>query len=232
MAGRAEIKPEITWRKQDWAYAQVRDWVISGELEPGTRIDQVELAGRIGISRIPLREALARLIGEGFLTDARHQRLIVTELSLLDARDIYCGRANLESALSGEAARNAAAAPEELAQIADTLDSAELLLESADTEQFRTLDRAFHEGIYRMANMPKTFGAASAMYGMGERYVRFYLSDRSRIATSHAEHVKIFKAVEAGDVDSATKLTRIHVTTGLALIEANFGSDANAAGEP
>ncbi|MGV9801680.1 GntR family transcriptional regulator [Mycobacterium sp. NPDC003449] len=216
------IMPEISWRKQDWAYAQVRDWIISGELEPGTRIDQEELAGRIGISRIPLREALARLIGEGFLSDAPHRRLVVTELSIFDARDIYCGRRNLESALAGEAARNAAAASEQLQQVAATLAQAETLLDRGDAAEFRSLDRAFHEGIYAMADMPKTFGAASAMYGMSERYVRFYLSDGSRIATSHAEHVKIFKAVKSGDADSASELTCSHVATGLALLEARL----------
>ncbi|TQC44321.1 GntR family transcriptional regulator [Rhodococcus sp. WS4] len=224
MAEKRTLSPEIGWRKQDWAYAQVRDWIISGELAPGTRIDQEELAGRIGISRIPLREALARLIAEGFLQGAAHRRVVVTSLSLIDARDVYCGREALESALAGAAAQNAASASEELGEVARILDKTELLLETGDAEEFRNLDRTFHEGIYQIANMPKSFGSARSLYAMSERYVRLYLSDSARIAASYAEHVKIYQAVKAGDAASAAGLTCSHVATGLSLLEVRLAA--------
>jgi len=216
------VVPDITWRKQDWAYEQVREWIISGELVPGESIDQEQLASVLGISRIPLREGLARLIAEGLLSGLPHRQLSVSELSAADARDVYCSRHALETTLATAAAARAGIA--DFAGVQRLLTSQRELVAAGSSGDFRRLDRQFHFGIYELADMPKTMGAASSMYSMGERYVRLYLADPQRSATSFNEHEAIFNAVKAGDSAEAGRLTGEHVAKGLTLVEARFSS--------
>ena len=204
-------------RKQDWAYEQIREWIINGELPPGSRIEQEQLATRLSISRIPLREGLARLSAEGLLHGRAHQRLIVTELTLEDARDVYCGREALEGVLAAEAATRAGG--RELSELRTILDAQRSLLSAGDADDFRRCDRDFHHAVYRLAGMPKTFNAVTGLFAMSQRYVRLYLSDADRTASSYREHAEILAAIEAGDGDLAARLTREHVRRGLVSLE-------------
>lgn len=212
--------PDISWRKQDWAYEQVRNWIITGELAPGARIEQEQLASRLGISRIPLREGLARLIAEGLVSGRPHQQLMVTELTLADARDVYCGREAVESALAAEAATRAGHA--DIEAIDAILKQQKELLGTGEPEEFRRLDREFHTAIYAMAGMPKTLNAAVSLLAMSERYVRLYLSDAKRSTASFHEHAAIFDAIKKRDSVKAARLTREHVARGLMTLEVSF----------
>jgi DNA-binding FadR family transcriptional regulator len=86
--------------KSDWAYAQLRDWIQGGVLDPGQKLDQEWLAAELGISRIPLRHALVKLEADGLVESRPHQGAIVTPLSLEAAEDIYASR--LRSMLGAE----------------------------------------------------------------------------------------------------------------------------------
>lgn len=66
----------------DLAYRRIRDLVLSGELAPGARLGQVELAERFGISRTPVREALRRLAGEGLVDQISNRGFRVADLGL------------------------------------------------------------------------------------------------------------------------------------------------------
>lgn len=217
---RGHVTPNAGWRKQDWAYEELREWILSGQLKPGTRVDQEQLAGVLGISRIPLREALARLVAEGWVSGLPHRRMIVSDLSLDDARDVYGGRHAVEAMLAEAAARNAAEA--DLGHVRDVLERQRTLLAHAAPHEIQQLDRQFHIGIYEVAGMPKTLTAAANLYSMAERYVRFYLSTSERIEASFHEHVAILNAVEKGDTSTARKLTQQHIDRGLEVLENRF----------
>jgi DNA-binding GntR family transcriptional regulator len=219
------IVPEINWRKQDWAYEQMREWIILGELPSGARIDQEQLASQLGISRIPLREAIARLTSEGLLHGKAHQQLVVSELSLEDARDVYCGRQALEGALASQAAQHAS--PDDLIQIEDVLREQESHLGTGGPDDFLKLDHRFHHLIYTTARTPKTLNAAASLFAMSQRYVRLYLSDPARSVTSFREHTAIFAAIKLGDAETASRLTIEHVATGLASLESSYGERAD-----
>jgi DNA-binding GntR family transcriptional regulator len=212
-----------TWRKQDWAYEQVREWIISNKLKPGERIDQEKLATELGISRIPLRQGLGRLISEGLIRDNPHRQWVVTELTKGDVRDIYSGREVLEALLAAEAAINAT--DEDLAAMGDALDQQEALLAEGGIEDFRKADRVFHDVLYLAARMPKTLAALNGLFTMSDRYIRIYQSDASRAAASLAEHREIFAAVVAHDSARVADLVRAHVSRGRAHLEKSGGDD-------
>lgn len=207
------------FRKQDWAYDQVRAQILSGGIPAGKPIGQEDLADSLNISRIPLREALSRLKAEGWLEGLPHRRMVVPALSLAGARDIYTGRASLESTLARTAAAAGPHAP--LAAARGVLDRQRHASDTGDLPGFRALDREFHMGIYALAGMPQTMSAAAQLYALGERYVGLYLGTTDRSGESLAEHARILDAVETGDADAAEALTREHISHGLVVLE-NF----------
>jgi DNA-binding GntR family transcriptional regulator len=222
-----KVVPDITWRKQDWAYEQIREWIITGELAAGEPIEQEQLAAELGISRIPLREALARLTSEGLLAGRAHQKIVVSELTIDDARDVYSGREALESVLASRAARVATA--DDLAAIATVLAQQAAVLDDGTPDDLRRLDRLFHHAVYASAGLPKTLGAASSLFAMSQRYVRLYLSDRSRSRSSYREHTAILDALKSHDSELAALLTRQHVSRGLAALEPSISTSSSVA---
>lgn len=213
------VTPKIGWRKQDWAYEQLREWILSGHLQPGSLLDQEYLAEMLGISRIPLREALARLVAQGWVSGEAHRRLTVSELSLEDARDIYSARKVLEGLLAEKAA--ARALPDDLIGTRAILERQQVVLAEGDRAEIQKLDREFHLSIYQIARMPQTLSATMNLYNMAERYVRLYLSKRSHMQASFAEHMAIYSAVESRDSALAGALSLEHVTGGLGVLEEN-----------
>ncbi|MFE7976531.1 GntR family transcriptional regulator [Streptomyces shenzhenensis] len=211
-------------RKTDWAYQQLREWILSGRLAPGERLSQERLAGELGISRGPLRDALSRLATENLVIDRPHQKWIVAEVSVADARDVYNGRAALEGMLAAAAAQ--AAAPERAARCAD-LD--ELLARQteaargADMTLLRRLDRLFHDTIYALAAMPASLGALDQLRARSDRYIALYLADSDRAHTSVEEHTRILEALRSGDATQSSLLTRDHVLGGLTALAGGIG---------
>ncbi|MFE3142923.1 GntR family transcriptional regulator [Streptomyces scopuliridis] len=211
-------------RKTDWAYQQLREWILSGRLAPGQRLSQERLAGELGISRGPLRDALSRLATENLVVDRPHQKWMVAEVSVADARDVYNGRAALEGMLAAAAAQ--AAEPERAARCAD-LD--ELLARqaeaagAADMARLRRLDRLFHDTIYALAAMPASVGALDHLRARSDRYIALYLADTGRAHTSVEEHTRILDALKSGDGEQLSLLTRDHVLCGLTTLAGGIG---------
>src|ERR1700733_11927879 len=94
-------------RASETAYQRLRDEIIQWKLEPGTPLGEVETSLRLGVSRTPLREALSRLIAEGFVRTGPGRTAVVTSLSRRDIVELF----ELREALETQAARLAARGP-------------------------------------------------------------------------------------------------------------------------
>src|SRR5579862_7591453 len=77
-------------------YEEIRNKIINGDLPPGTRLRERELADELGVSRVPVREALPYLQADGFITLESHRGAIVTELTLRDVRELFDVRLGVE----------------------------------------------------------------------------------------------------------------------------------------
>ena len=119
---------ELFETKSDYAYRQVRDRILSGELQPGAVIQQRDLASLIGISTTPLREALKRLKSEGLVELDAHRDARISPLRAEEARDLLELRKSLDPLAAGLAAQRRTnadiqairAAHAQVAPIADT----------------------------------------------------------------------------------------------------------------
>ncbi|MET7422164.1 GntR family transcriptional regulator [Dactylosporangium sp. NPDC005555] len=182
----------------DRVYEQVREAIIRGEMPAGTEINQVELAARLGVSRVPVREALRRLQAERFLDANPFQRYVVTKLSPEQVLELFDLRMELEvfaalRARGRDTEKSGLAAARAAAAALDTKMSAEDWLQ-ADMEFHRTVN-----------------GRDSAVATIIDevrfriyRYLHLIEPDLERRVAVLAEHEQILAALESGD-DAAVR---------------------------
>jgi DNA-binding GntR family transcriptional regulator len=199
--------------KQEWAYLQIRHWILDGTLEPGRKLDQDTLAGELSISRIPLRQALSRLFAEGFVDHRPNQSWVVSPVSLDDARDVYAGREALEVLLTERAAPMMTA--HDLDEIEATLAEQEKALQARELDLAREHDRTFHNRIYEVAGLTRTLQAQQQLRAMSDRYIAMYMSDIDRALSGLKEHREILDALKCKDTERARNAVGQHVRGGI-----------------
>lgn len=215
---REEIFPGLQGyrTKADWAYLQLRRWIRSGVLEPEQRLDQEELSARLGVSRVPVRQALVRLQADGLVVARPHFGASVAPLSLADAEDIYASRGVLEPMLTKAAVPNLnEAALEELERCISEQQEA---LEGGDRQRFLELDRQFHTRLYGQSGYRTSVELVQRLRDLSDRYVAVFQGDAARSRTSIAEHREIVRACASGDAAAAASLVGDHVRHGIAFL--------------
>ena len=199
-------------------YEQVRDAIRAGELVPGQRIDQSELARRFGTSIVPVREALARLQADGLVRIVPHRGAFVEEMGPDALIDIYSMCELLEENAARLAAPNLSDADLELLQrLLEQMGDATAQTDYAALFQ---LNRSFHFAIYRAAQREHLLQIIEQLWDQGDRYRRIYteLPDRARLALE--EHRIILKACRRRDPDAMGITVRHHVhQTTIGLLE-------------
>jgi DNA-binding GntR family transcriptional regulator len=194
------------------AYDRIRALILSGDVAPGTRLGQVDLAQRLGVSRTPVREALRRLTGEG-LVDFEDQRgFRVAALALDDVLRRLEVRLLLEPGIARMAAERA------------TEDDFAALEASIDAERRARSSQAVHDASrdfhVRMAAATQNPAMVATLEGLWLVEVGRRLLSRRRAAprwqdADVAEHVSILAAVRDGDGDRAAAVMEEHIRAAL-----------------
>lgn len=202
------------------AYRTLRELIASGNLAPGTRIIETELADRLGVSRTPLRSALHRLRQEGWVTGTadggKHLRLSVSSTTEADARELY----EIIAALEGLAARWAASLPaKRRIQLADDLGAANeaMRLEASrpnpDPQRVFEHHSAFHLQLVEGVSAPRLLTLHAAIKPQSDRYRRIYGSALIPVAAeAAAEQNAVVASIRAGDSADAERLARANWT--------------------
>jgi len=193
---------------------QVREAILQGQLAPGQHLREEELAGRLQVSRGPVREALALLEREGLVRVARHRGASVVALSGTDLEELYGLRAGLDAVAAQLAARRAR--PEDLDAAAAILDRFAAALDGSLTgPEAARLDLAFHDQVYRAGGNGRLL--ASWMNIRAQVHL-FLLSNaagragwREALLAGYAGHTGILDAVRAGDEQAAARRAVEHV---------------------
>ncbi len=196
-------RPELVYRK-------LRELIVRGQLAPGTRIVETDVAHRLGVSRTPVRGALQRLQQEGYILDSpalQQSRPTVAPLTREDARELFSIVAEIEGLAARFAAQRPAAEREKLA--VDLTAINEQFRKAADAKQQNhnrlwELDEKFHRRYVEVGAGPRLLALHDAVKPQAERYERIYVSLLSRDLTpSVAEHVTIIKAIKTGNAEVA-----------------------------
>lgn len=192
------------------AYEQLRELIVSGRLAPGSRVVESEIAGRLGLSRTPIRSALHRLQQEGYISagdGTKEQRLVIAPLTQGDAGELF----QIVGQLEGLAARCAAELPEApRTALVRTLRRLNAELAAAagaarpDPLRIFELDTAFHRAYVTDGAGPRLRALHDAIKPQSERYIRLYINSLvDEINTSVDEHEAIIRRIEEGDGPAA-----------------------------
>lgn len=186
----------------------VRDRILTGVVAPDRPIRQDALASELGVSKIPLREALARLEQDGLLVSQANRGFTVRPLTAAEAEEVYALRLKLEPEMTALAARNATAADQ--ARASDFLDKVDAMTDSLG-EGVGAFNRAFHLALLRPANQPVTFTILERLHVLSERYVRKHLEPLGRDERANEEHREMLEAWMARDERKIAALAVVHI---------------------
>ena len=176
----------------------LRGEIARGLIRPGSPLRQEALAGRFAVSRIPVRDALRQLEGEGMVTVVPNRGAFVAELTVEDVREIYHLRLLVEVDLIGEAVprtdKDALREIEEEAARAERLSS---------TPDWIDGDRAFHRALYLPAARPRQLDLAMSLRTAIERYQAAYSELPAMRVSWLRDHAALIEALRNGDVQAA-----------------------------
>jgi DNA-binding GntR family transcriptional regulator len=190
----------------DQAADVLRDRILSGQLAAGTPLRQELLAAELGISRIPLREALKQLEAEGLVTITSHKGATVAELSIAEIDELFQLRLRLESWVLGLAVPKLTAA--DLAALDDLIAQQQ---QPDNLARWGDLNWQFHEVMYRSADRPVTLKMLKRIHDNIDRYLRFEISSSNGRARALREHQTLLAHCRAGDTAKAVQLLESHI---------------------
>ncbi|MFY8092299.1 MAG: GntR family transcriptional regulator [Niveispirillum sp.] len=191
----------------DQTYEVVRRRILSGGIAPGTPVRQDVIATDLGVSKIPVREALGRLEQDGLLTSYPNRGYVVRSMSMCEASEIFALRLKLEPGAVADGAGRAGAADHRAARTALEALEKNQDLDGADHV---TQNRLFHLSMIQPAG-PVTFQLLTRLLILSERYVRMHLEPKGREDRAKREHRAILEAWTAGDALLVEGLIREHI---------------------
>jgi len=202
-------------------FTLVRDRIISGRLPSDTPIRQDALAAELGVSKIPLREALARLEQEGLLLSQANRGFFVRPLSADEAEEVYALRLKLEPDAVGRASKVATPEDKAAAKAAlEALDKASV----ADKASVGKLNRAYHMSLVRPLGQPLTIQIIERLNIISERYVGKHLEPAGRDDRAHKEHLAMLELWSQGKAKEVAAMMHDHIESTLEDLRREFKS--------
>lgn len=198
-------------------YATLRESIVTAELEPGRRLSENELATPLGVSRTPVREALARLREDRLVAIVPQLGTFVTLISPAAVADAAFVREALEcKAVRLTAERIDSAGLEELAANIVAQERAEA---DRDAESFDLLDESFHRTICIHSGHEIAWSLSRRANGHLDRVRRLSLPDNRYLSEMVSEHRNLLAAIANGDADEAEASLREHLRMVLSSID-------------
>ena len=196
---------------------ELREDIRRGLLVGGQALQQEELAARFGVSRIPVREALLRLEGEGLVAVYPNRGAVVSRLSIEEVREIYHLRRLLEGDALARAVRRMNEA--DLKRIDTAMDQAE---RGAGDPDWAILDAAFHEALYAPAGHARQSAMIAALSGTVDRYWSAYQALPDHTEQWLDDHRRIVAACRARDAEVARQVLHEHLARAGAIVLAGM----------
>lgn len=209
-ARRAGSSPGLGSTRASAVAAELRRLILSGELRPGTRLRQVELAERFQVSTTPVREAFTALTREGLVRHDAQRGVVVFAPTVRDVVENYEIRSALESLATEIAAKSIRDDElEHLDALVDRMRSA-----PRPSPAYQALNREFHRTVYAAAERPRLFEIIEALRDAFEAFIQFDVTarpDQRYAEKAHVEHEAIAKALRARAPKRARRLMETHL---------------------
>jgi len=188
----------------------IREKILCGDIQAGQPLRQAALAQELNVSRIPIREALLQLEGEGLVTFEAHKGATATELTIDQVDELFDLRAMLEvellkASIPHLTENNIVDAKIILAELDNAL--------SADNgaNTWSDLNVRYHSCLYSGAVKPQTQELVNTLSKNTNRYIRMHLLLVGGIANVEVEHTTLLSLCQDGDIDGAASLLKQHI---------------------
>lgn len=200
------------------AWLALREEILTGQLPPGAPLRLRELAGRLGMSVIPIRDAIHRLHQEGLVARQPQKGAVVSPVSVADMEDLYRVRIELEGLAIQLACRHFHL--EHHARLSGLLDSFVEAYESGQVQLGRELHRQFHLELYRLAGSATLDRLIPPLLDAAERYRVLSVADRGDPRQRRQEHQRILDACLSGDGQRARGELAAHLLRTVEVVRA------------
>ncbi|OUS28720.1 GntR family transcriptional regulator [Thalassotalea sp. 42_200_T64] len=188
----------------------IREKILSGAIKAGEPLRQAALAEELNVSRIPVREALVQLEGEGLVSFEPHKGATASELSVEQVEELFELRALLECTVLAESLKHIT--DQQLTKADDILSQLEEALgEEGSSNTWSELNSEFHNCLYSAANRPQTQDIINILNKNADRYIRMHLLWLGKIDKAEVQHREILQSCVQRDVKKAVKLMKAHI---------------------
>ena len=197
-----------TLTAQEQVLREVRNQIASGVLKAGQQVKQDTLAAELGVSRVPLREALKVLEGEGQVVYHPHRGYFVADLSVSDLVEVYRIRALLE-----EEALTVAIpmmTDEDVDFIEEMSNDVRIASASGDVSAISAANRRFHFAMFECSNMPRLVRIIRTLWDSTDAYRSVYMSSTINLEHMNDEHAQMVAALRLRDVETSIRLQATH----------------------
>jgi len=200
---------------RDWVEDRLREAIITGQYKPGEWLRQLRIADELGVSELPVREALKKLAAEGLVEYLPYRGMRVREFSVDDVADIYKIRAFMEGMAAGIAAKNITA--EELVELRTLAFQLEKHLDLESLSKHRELNRRFHEVVFTASRRAYLIHELKQIWMVFPSMLwgSFSVTANKRTVEQDAldlkEHLAIIDALEKRNAIEAERAMRQHI---------------------
>ena len=205
----------------------LRDWILHGRFKPGERIEEIPIAQVLGVSRTPVRAALAILANEGLIDHQPKRGYQVRSFELGDLLAAYEVRSVLEGLACRSAAQRGLTAQQEQTVLACLGEGDRLLgkgrLDPQDHEPYQKINVTLHNTLIEAASNPWLSRFTEQAHNIPYASDRIVLwENHALILRSHGDHHRIVEAIREGDATRAESLMREHVYYAGVILKSNF----------
>ena len=194
---------------RDVVFNTLREAILKGDLKPGERLMELQLASKLGVSRTPIREAIRKLEQEGLAVTTPRKGAEVAKMTLKDMEDVL----EIRDALDELAVRIACQkiSDEQLKQLEDMKELFEKSTQTGNVKKIAEADVTFHDVIYEATGNPKLVTLLNNLREQVYRYRVEYIKDPKNYPTLIAEHEAILESLKNRDVKDAVEAMHVHV---------------------
>lgn len=194
---------------RDVVFNTLRQAILRGELKPGERLMEIQLANKLGVSRTPIREAIRKLELEGLVLMIPRRGAEVAEITEKSLRDVLEVREALEVLSVQLACDNIT--EEQVEEMKDAAQAFRDVLKSGDVTKIAEADVHFHDVIAEATGNQKLIQLLNNLREQMYRYRVEYLKNQDTYPQLLEEHEGLMKAIEAGEKEEADRIVRQHI---------------------
>lgn len=200
------FQPKSPGNTPEAVAAALRYAILQGRLRSKQPLRQDQIAEHLGVSKIPVREAMVQLKAEGLIVFVPNRGFVVSELSPAEVEEIYLMRMALETVLLQRAIPNLRGT--DFIRAASVLDISEI---EDDRTKWSDLNWEFHATLYQAARLDRIISTVEVLHNNVARYLLIYLGSLSALDVSQSEHRNLLDACQKRNTADAIRILQQHL---------------------